>query len=138
MIERASFNEERFQRWLLESMIGEKTFMTLVALEEKEVVGYGSVHLSGAPARIISIAVLPDKRGRGLGRSLLEALENDCLAKSIMSLCLEVSISNLVALHLYLSKGYEVKGIIHGYYGDGKDAFYMVKVLSEKEERNQR
>lgn len=129
-IERASFHEERFQRWLLQSMIGEKGFLTLVALEDKEVVAYGSVHLSGTPARIISIAVMPEKRGRALGRSLLEALEKACLAKGIMSLCLEVSMSNLVALHLYLSKGYEVKGIIHSYYGEGKDAFYMVKGLS--------
>ena len=130
-IERSSFHEERFQRWLLQSMIGEKAFLTMVALEDGEVVGYGSVHLSGpGPARVISIAVLPARRGNGIGRSLLEALEDECSAKNIASLCLEVSMSNLVALHLYLSKGYEVEGTIPGYYGEGKDAFYMVKDLA--------
>lgn len=131
-IERSSFHEERFQRWLLQSMIGEKGFLTLVALEEEGVVGYGSVHLSGTgPGRIISIAVLPERRGNGIGKALLSALEEECLAKSVASLCLEVSMSNLVALHLYLSKGYEVKGTICDYYGEGKDAFYMLKELTD-------
>jgi len=112
-------------------MIGEKGFLTLVASDDGGVVGYGSVHLTGpGPARIISIAVLPERRGSGIGRLLLEALEADCSDMGIGSLCLEVSMSNLVALHLYLSKGYEVKGSIAGYYGEGRDAFYMVKGLT--------
>jgi len=137
-IERTSFHEERFQRWLLQSIIVEKGFFTLVALMEGEVVGYGSIHLSGNPARIISIAVLPEQRGKGIGRSLLKALETESLSMGIMSLCLEVSMSNLVALHLYLSSGYELKGTIPGYYGEGKDAFYMVKSLTGMGEGNQR
>jgi ribosomal-protein-alanine N-acetyltransferase len=132
-IERSSFHEERFQRWLLQSMIGEKGFMTLVAVDEGEVVGYGSIHLPGpGPARIISVAVLPERRGAGIGRSILEAMEAECARMGVSSLCLEVAISNLVALHLYVSKGYEVKGTIPGYYGEGKDAFYMVKNLTER------
>ena len=130
-IERSSFHEERFQRWLLQSMIGEKGFLTLVALDDDEVVGYGSIHLTGPkPARVISIAVLPERRGAGIGRSILEAMEAECESLGIASLCLEVAISNLVALHLYVAKGYEVKGTIPGYYGEGKDAFYMVKDLT--------
>jgi ribosomal-protein-alanine N-acetyltransferase len=133
-IERSSFHEERFQRWLLQSMIGEKGFHTLVALEEGMVVGYGSVHLpSTGPVRIISIAVLPDRRGRGTGRRLLEALEEECLRIDTKDLCLEVAMSNIVALHLYLSNGYVVKGTIADYYGKGKDAFYMVKALRKNQ-----
>jgi ribosomal-protein-alanine N-acetyltransferase len=133
-IERSSFHEERFQRWLLQSMIGEKAFRTLVALEDGKVVGYGSVHLpSAGPMRIISIAVLPDKRGKGTGRLLLEALEGECLRIGTKELCLEVAMSNVVALHLYLSNGYVGKGTIADYYGKGKDAFYMVKALRKNQ-----
>ncbi len=103
----------------------------MVASDDGGVVGYGSVHLTRpGPTRIISIAVLPERRGTGIGKLLLEALEADCSDMGIGSLCLEVSMSNLVALHLYLSKGYEVKGSIPGYYGEGRDAFYMVKSLT--------
>ncbi len=132
-IERTSFHEERFQRWLLQSMISEKGFLTLVALLDGEVIGYGSVYLSGTPARIVSIAVMAEARGKGVGAALLEAMENEARDLGIQSLCLEVSMSNLVALHLYLSEGYTVKGTIRDYYGEGKDAFYMVKDLAGKE-----
>ena len=103
----------------------------MVAVDGDGVVGYGSVHLTGqGPARIISIAVLPEMRGTGVGSSILVSMEQMCLKMGLPSLCLEVAISNLVALHLYVSRGYEVKGTIPGYYGEGKDAFYMVKNLT--------
>lgn len=130
-IERSSFLAERFPRTLLRSMTEEKDFLTLVAEEDDTVVGYGSVYLAlGGAMRLVSLAVVPEERGEGTGRMLLCELEEACRTVKAGRICLEVAVSNLVALRLYITQGYEVKGVIPDYYGKGKDAFYMEKALS--------
>lgn len=111
-------------------MILEETFLTLMAMDGAEVLGYGSAHFEGdGPCRIVSIAVLPEARGKGVGRLILQELEVRCVGKGTSRFCLEVGVSNLLALRLYISHGYEVKGIIRDYYGKGTDAFYMEREL---------
>ncbi len=114
---------------MLQSMITEPTFLTLVAVENGGVAGYGSSYLADGIVRIISIAVLPEARGRGIGGLLLIELEQRGLAIGKDRFCLEVAVSNLMALRLYISHGYEVKGLIKDYYGEGEDAFYLEKQM---------
>jgi hypothetical protein len=64
-IERSSFHEERFQRWLLQSMIGEKGFHTLVALEDGKVVGYSSA-IARQPFRCRDAVLLQIKHVTGM------------------------------------------------------------------------
>jgi ribosomal protein S18 acetylase RimI-like enzyme len=55
---------------------------------------------------IVDIVVLPELRGKGVGRELLKAAEEHCYKKGIAYLGLAVSSHNVNALHLYEQFGF--------------------------------
>lgn len=102
----------------------------LVATENDSVIGYVVAILRRRSlGHIISIAVHPSHRKKGVGRRLLlEALS--MLSRLKVKKCrLEVRESNLPALKLYKSIGFEETYSIKNYYGDGERAIVMFKEL---------
>jgi len=84
--------------------------------------------LSGE-AEILTLAVAPAARGRGLGRALLEAAITKAKAKGATVLFLEVGGDNPHALALYAGLGFAQVGMRKGYYA-GKDALVLRLPLS--------
>ncbi len=79
---------------------------------------------------LISIAVLEQYRGRGIGSELLRrTIETAKQDKNIVSVYLEVRVSNTLAIRLYEKFGFHKARIIRAYYRDGEDAFVMVLPL---------
>jgi ribosomal-protein-alanine N-acetyltransferase len=130
-VERLSFDEERYRRELLESFLYEDAFTTIVAVMGKDIVAYVTVYResSGTTCRVVSIGVLPEQRQKGIAQSLMGVVEADALEDTMGKITLEVRVTNVPAINLYLKLGYKVRGIIEDYYGKGKDAFYMEKDL---------
>ena len=61
----------------------------IVAIEDERVIGCGALHLYGMHlAEIRSIAALPEFKGRGVGRALVEALIVESHRHSVTCLCL--------------------------------------------------
>jgi len=79
---------------------------------------------------VISIAVLPEYRRRGIGKALMSEtmrrMKERYHADEIM---LEVRVSNYPAIELYKKLGLMIVRIIPGYYKDGEDAYVMAKPL---------
>ena len=113
----------------------------IVAEHEGRIVGYimcrverGFSKLGGLRFRrlghVISIAVLPEHRRKGLGRALMleamRALKNDYGCDEIY---LEVRVSNYPAINLYKSLGLKIVDTIKHYYLDGEDAYVMAAEL---------
>ena len=111
----------------------------VVAEAEKKLIGYIMCRIessfSGLSLRpfsimkkghVISIAVLPEYRQKGVGTALLEralqAMSNHYGAKSCY---LEVRISNTSAINLYKKSGFEIERTIKEYYSDGEPAHIM-------------
>lgn len=98
-----------------------------------ECAGHVVAYVSGRPegrwGHVISVAVAPRWRGRGLGRSLMLTLERAFAADGMTSSYLEVSVWNRVAVGLYKRLGYVIAGRLRNYYPDGSDAYVMVKKL---------
>lgn len=86
-------------------------------------------------ARLYSIAVAPQVRGKGLGQILLSTCETRARMRGCRHLSLEVRASNRPAIKLYRSAGFENAGLIAGYYDDGEDALKMRKALPGADEK---
>ncbi len=81
-------------------------------------------------ARLYSITVAEQARGRGIGRALLEACESAAKARGCRFIRLEVRQSNSSAIRLYQTGGYRVIGALESYYPDGEAALRMEKSLN--------
>jgi ribosomal-protein-alanine N-acetyltransferase len=79
---------------------------------------------------IVSVAVLEQHRGKGLGRVLVEEGMKASQAKGCKEVFLEVRVTNSVAIHLYERLGFKSVQRLYRYYRDGEDAYLMAKVLN--------
>ncbi|MDB5733958.1 MAG: ribosomal-protein-alanine N-acetyltransferase [Alphaproteobacteria bacterium] len=75
-------------------------------------------------AEILTLAVAPAARGRGLGRALLEAATTKAKALGAETMFLEVGADNPAALALYAGLGFAKIGDRKAYY-NGRDAFVL-------------
>ncbi len=73
-------------------------------------------------ARLYSLAVQPQARGRGVGVALLEAVAATAALRGCRALRLEVRSDNSTAIRLYERHGFAPVGHIDAYYEDGGDA----------------
>lgn len=76
---------------------------------------------------IMSLAVEPSFRRRGIGRDLLDRTMDALWGNGANELQLEVRVSNQLALEMYRNAGFKDERVIPGYYSDGEDAVLMTK-----------
>ena len=122
-----------YSKLLLLSWIILHSDTSVVAIEDGRVVGYclSALERKGNTIRghILSIAVLPEYRGRGIGKRMMSEVERILKEKGAEYVYLEVEEDNLVARRLYESLGYKEAGKIERYYPWGANAVIMVKKL---------
>ena len=115
----ASIEEMSFSLpWSLESlelMLTDQA-SALVALEDGRVLGYVGMMCVLDEGQIINVAVHPDARRRGVGRTLMQAAQAYAKERGIAFLSLEVRESNIAARSMYSSLGWEEQGIRKGFY----------------------
>ena len=103
------------------------------ALDGERVVGWADVIPYGMPTirhrANLGIGVLPEHRGRGLGRQLLEATIREALLKRIFRIELEVRMDNANAIRLYEKCGFEHECVKRGAM-KFDDRFYDCAVMS--------
>ncbi len=88
---------------------------------------------SGEEGEILTIAVRPRVRQRGIGRALIAALIESAREKGVRSLFLEVASDNVAALHLYETSFFVRKGLRKAYYSRGPgqvDAHILERILT--------
>jgi ribosomal-protein-alanine N-acetyltransferase len=86
--------------------------------------GFVLVRVAGGEAEILTLAVAPAARGRGLGRALLQAAIAWAKAQGAEAVFLEVGTDNPQALALYAGLGFAKVGIRKAYYA-GRDALVL-------------
>ncbi len=99
----------------------------LVAECDSRVVGYVIGVRERGYCHIISIAVHPAYRRKGIGSALLKKLIEIMEHKGLTSFLLEVRVSNTAAINLYRRFGFRIVRRIPSYYKDGEDCFVMVR-----------
>jgi ribosomal-protein-alanine N-acetyltransferase len=73
----------------------------------------------------MTIAVLPEFRGRGIGKKLMIESIKRAIKRGAKSMIFEVRVDNYPALHIYKNFGFKIIGRIKDYYMGGEDAFTM-------------
>jgi ribosomal-protein-alanine N-acetyltransferase len=89
----------------------------LVAVEgDAEVCGFLLVRAIAGEAEILTVAVSPAWRRRGIARALMEGASGLARAAGATTLFLEVACDNLAAIDLYQQVGFDTVGRRRGYY----------------------
>jgi ribosomal-protein-alanine N-acetyltransferase len=112
----------------------------IVAEEEGKIAGYimcrvevglSNFGLGGLirKGHVVSIAVLPRFRRKGVAQSLLNTAMEGMRFYKAKQCYLEVRVTNDAGVALYKKLGFEVSRTVHGYYSDGEDAYVMSKKL---------
>jgi ribosomal-protein-alanine N-acetyltransferase len=123
-LEVASFDEPWSERVLRDEL--EAPGRSYVVAEDPvgRVVGYAGLMVAAGEAHVMTIAVEPEHRGRGIGTRLMLAVTRSGLDAGAEHLTLEVRDSNERALRLYERFGFRPVGMRRNYYRDG-DAVVM-------------
>lgn len=104
----------------------------VVLADGEEVLGYAGLDHGGDVADVMTVAVAPRARGRGLGRLLLETLERRAVERGASHVMLEVRADNAAAIGLYERAGYALLSTRRRYYQPGDvDALVMRKTVQE-------
>ncbi|WP_033069874.1 peptidase C39 family protein [Thalassospira australica] len=130
-IESRSFEDDQLSRRAIRRFVGSNTARLTVAETNAGVIGYALVifRRNVALARLYSMAVLPDMRGQGVGRALINQAEEQSLDFGAPILRLEVSQKNARAIKIFQGVGYREFALYPDYYPDHTDALRMEKVL---------
>jgi ribosomal-protein-alanine N-acetyltransferase len=78
---------------------------------------------------VISIAVLEEHRGKGIGTRLIQSALERVRSDAAKECYLEVRITNVRAIELYKRLGFRVVSTLSGYYKDGESAYTMAMPL---------
>jgi ribosomal-protein-alanine N-acetyltransferase len=97
---------------------------------DERVLGFAGLWLMLDEAHVVTVAVAPEERGKGLGRLLVYGLVSLAAAHEMSVATLECRVSNAAARALYGRYGFYEVGMRKKYYSDnGEDAVIMTTEL---------
>lgn len=95
--------------------------------------GFVLARVVAGEAEVLTLAVVPPARRKGLGAKLIRAAIAQAAAAGGRMLFLEVSETNAPACDLYASLGFAKIGRRSKYYADGTDALVLSRSIFEEE-----
>lgn len=112
----------------LEAQLTLDTSHFVVATVDEKVIGYMGLQIFSGEGYVTNVAVLPEYRRQGIAKMLIEKqMQNE-----MSFITLEVRESNLPAIKLYESCGFENVGIRPKFYTDPtENAIIMTKYFTE-------
>lgn len=127
-----SFFEERLNESPETFLVAENENRTIVGYIMCRI-EYGFSHVKryglARKGHVVSVAVLENFRGAGLGKALVEEALSGMKQRGCSEAYLEVRVSNDTAINLYKKLGFETVATHHGYYRDGESAHLMSRTL---------
>lgn len=111
--------------------IKDEDTMVLIASKEGTIAGFAIMRFGDHQAHLFLLAVQPEFRRTGIGRSMMQWLEKSCRTAGIQAVRLEVRASNRGAMRFYRSLGYRFLGRVAGYYDRREAAAIMARSMAE-------
>ena len=103
--------------------------IVLVAHTRKALIGFAIMYVGFEEARLNLLAVSPAYRHRGIGRQLVQWLEQSALVAGVSVVYLEVRASYQGAQRFYERLGYRQVEHVSGYYSGRESALRMARDL---------
>lgn len=97
--------------------------------EQEEPSGFILIRVALDEAEILTLAIRPDARRKGLAAGLLESAAARAREHGAARLFLEVAAANIPARNLYGKYGFGEVGLRKAYYEDGGDALTLAAAL---------
>jgi ribosomal-protein-alanine N-acetyltransferase len=110
--------------------VRDRETMVLVASIGGVIEGFAIMKFHEDDAHLLLLAVQPKARRAGIGRALVEWLEQSCRTAGVQRIRLEVRASNQPARLFYEKLGYRSIGQVSAYYGNREAALVMGKSLT--------
>lgn len=82
-------------------------------------------------AELLTLAVLPERRRDGIGRTLLRHWQSLARDQGAATLFLEVEAGNTSATTLYVAEGFHQTGRRRAYYPNGADALLFARAVNK-------
>lgn len=106
-------------------MLGLPGHFGLLAQMDGAPAGFALGQAQSMEAEVLTLAVLPEARGKGVGQRLLTALLDTAAGRGAAEVFLEVAEANAPARRLYAKAGAHEVGRRRRYYADGADALVL-------------
>jgi [ribosomal protein S18]-alanine N-acetyltransferase len=132
-IEHASFGRDAYDRNLFAEFLHKCGDLFLVVERGRRVCGYmvtcirGSA--SGARAELVSVAIVPEHRGKGAASVLMDSTLRRLRLRRVERLSLMVRLTNREARRFYDKYGFHKVRVVRGYYEGGGDGLLMARNL---------
>jgi len=131
-LENLCFEHDRLKRTDFRNALRAARSLVLVTDDGERLAAYALLKMQGRLGHLLSLAVDPEQRRRGLGRALIAAVEDAARTRGARHMQLELREDNGAAEALYKSLGYRHHGTWLAYYEDESDAHCMQKTLAEE------
>lgn len=116
-VERASFHNPTTREWYESELERpEVCFVFVIRTEQSAVAGFCAFWRVADQIHINNLAIRPELRGRGLGRTLLQHVLLEAERLGVTQATLEVRRSNVAARRLYEGAGFRLAGVRASYY----------------------
>jgi ribosomal-protein-alanine N-acetyltransferase len=126
-IEKICFQEDAWSRDFINYAMD--THYVKGIFSREILLAYGACHVQGKIMNVDNLAVLPEYRGKGLGKLLLLHMMQLAEDKHCSGVILQVNVNNTRAIEIYRKLGFETVRLLKGYYqrkkGKSEDAFLM-------------
>jgi [ribosomal protein S18]-alanine N-acetyltransferase len=132
-IEHSSFGKDAYDRNLFAEFHHKCGELFLVLCNGPSICGYIVTCTGGRAgngrAELVSIAVDPSERGKGIASALMDSALRRLRRRGVCRFWLTVKVTNAQAIRFYERYGFSKGRLVHGYYEDGADGRRMEKSL---------
>jgi [ribosomal protein S18]-alanine N-acetyltransferase len=131
-IERASFSDPWSETMFRQELEEQPGKYSIVLSLDSLVIGYGIGWIVADEFHLGNLAVMPDHKGRGYGRMILERMIKTARKAGCRIATLEVRVSNVPAISLYHKFEFKEMAVRKKYYQD-EDALVLLARLDGEE-----